>query len=102
MPCGCGGSRTTVSAFGTHQSQPTITDQGMIVLASAPECEQPYSGVFRSASVYVVGLGTDAETVYLRADRERAVRDAKQRRATFDHLPAKQLCDDKMRELLGA
>lgn len=101
MPCGCGQRGSTPSAFGLAKGSVQITDQGMIMLASTNGCTEPYHGQYQGASVYVVGLGTDAEAVYLKADNKRALRDARARRTTFDHLPARQLCHERMVELLG-
>jgi hypothetical protein len=71
-------------------------------LASHPDCTTPYTGAFRSASIYVVGLGTDQERLFVRAEAQDAVAYARATGQPIAHLPAAQFCQDAMVAFLGA
>lgn len=69
---------------------------GVYELASAPECFQPYEGDHRNESVFVVGLGTESEQIFLRAARTQAIEYAQAYRLELHHLPAHNLCHYSM------
>ena len=76
-----------------RRTYPSADETGTIMLQSAPDCVEPYNGAFRKVTVFVVGYGTDQETLFKRADRTPAIKFAKENRLTFDQVIAGQLCD---------
>ena len=103
MPCGCGKRPETASAVGLRQAVASIDGGGeMYTLASQPGCERPYRGQFQGAKVYIVGYGTENETIYRRGDRTLAARQARQLGTTLTPFLAVDLCEDAMVQVLGA
>lgn len=74
----------------------------MFPLAQASGCTEPYHGAFTGASVFVVGIGTDKEKLFVRGQRKEALRYALDEAATVDHVHVTSLCHEPVRELLGA
>jgi hypothetical protein len=72
------------------------------VTRTDPECTEAYSGIFRQATVFIVGYDTDAETLYVRGDRTKALAHAKAAKLSFDQVPARSLCHAVAVELLGS
>jgi hypothetical protein len=73
----------------------------MFPLAAAPDCTEPYHGAFVGASLLVVGRGTDNERIFVRGQRTDALRYAKARKTTLDHVQARALCHDAVLAVLG-
>ena len=71
---------------------------GVYELASAPGCFQPYEGDHRNESLFVVGLGTEQETIFLRKQRTEALEFAQSNDLHLFHLPAHNLCHYTMEE----
>lgn len=78
---------------------PRPDETGTIMLQSAPECVEPYSGPFRKTTVFVVGYGTESEQLFKRADRTAAITAARDSKLTFDQVVAGQLCSDAVEAL---
>lgn len=76
-------------------------ETGTIMLQSAPECVEPYSGPFRKTTVFIVGYGTEYEQVFKRSDRTAAIAAARETKSTFDQVLAGQLCVDTVDALLS-
>lgn len=74
---------------------------GVYEMASSPGCFQPYEGDYRTQSVFVVGLGTEQETIFLRANRTEAIEYSKENRLELHHLPAHNLCHQAMEEFFA-
>jgi len=89
-------SRNLTRAF------PGVNDVGLTPLVAEPDCTDAYNGVFRQATVFIVGYGTEHETVFTRGDRTAALAMARQQKLTFDQVPARALCDSAMKTLLGS
>lgn len=103
MGCACRDKKAlTPDSRALTRSFPGVEQNGMTLLASAPDCSEPYDGVFRQATVFVVGYGTEREKLFKRGDRTAALSLAKAEKLTFDQLPARSLCHETMLELLGS
>jgi hypothetical protein len=103
MPCACKDKDAlAASARGIARSNPRPDQEGIYQLREAPDCNQAYSGAFRAATVFIVGYGTEHETVYRRGERKTAIDHARQAKLTIDQVPARALCHDTMLTLLGA
>jgi hypothetical protein len=76
--------------------------KGVYVTASAPNCEEPYHGIYKTASVYVLDINGPNEQFFPRGERNTAVRKARTERLTLDRVAATSLCHSTMLELLGA
>lgn len=101
MPCACRDKNALgISARGISRSNPRPGPNGLYELRADPECSQPYQGMFRGATVFVVGYGTENETVYKRGERTQAINHAKEQNLTLDQMPASALCERLMVELL--
>lgn len=98
---GCGKRPDTASAVGLRSAS-TQHEGDLYELASYPECDRPYRGAFQGATIYIVGYGTEEETLFRRADRGTAARLAREKRTSLTHVPAIELCEEAMLELLGA
>jgi hypothetical protein len=72
------------------------------MLQSAPECTTPYEGIFRQATVFVVGYDTPDEKLFTRGQRTAALKMARDQKLTFDQVVARSLCHESMVSLLGA
>lgn len=102
MGCGCGSKKRDPMPFGAVRiSTPKPNQYGMFTLANG-DCSTPYTGMYRSASVYVVDIGGDYERLFTRADATAAVAYAKETKTRITHVSAHQLCHDTMIELFGA
>jgi hypothetical protein len=102
MGCGCKNkNELTGDASGLVQSWPNPNEVGMVELASAPDCDKLYSGPFRQATLLVVGLGTEQETLFVRGMREAAITLAKAESLTIDPVPARSICHDAAVAVLG-
>jgi hypothetical protein len=66
-----------------------------------PEASTPYEGPQSNAAIYVVGLGTENEQAFSRADRDRAISLARENEWTIDVLPAKSLERELVEGVLG-
>jgi hypothetical protein len=66
-----------------------------------PEASTPYEGPQGNAAIYVVGLGTENQQAFSRADRDRAISLARDNEWTIDVLPAKSLERDLVLATLG-
>jgi hypothetical protein len=84
------------------RAYPGPGDDGVVTLQSSPECSTPYNGIFRQATVFVVGYATEHETLFKRGDRTAALKMAKENKLTFDQVVARSLCHETAVELLGA
>lgn len=89
-----------VGASGVKRSNPKKDENDLIALQSDPNCTQTYRGIYQGATIYIVGYGTDSETLYVRGDRELAIAHARDEKTTLDQVTAGSLCDTVMRELL--
>jgi hypothetical protein len=76
----------------------------MIESTSSPGCADPYHGLYRAATVYVVDLNGPNEQFFRRGDRVLAAKVAAsaQPRLSLNHHPARQFCHDLMCSVLGA
>lgn len=88
-------SRNLTRAF------PSPGEDDIVVLRSHLDCTQPYEGIFRQATVFIVGYDTEHETLYVRGDRTKALAHAKTSKLTFDQVSARSLCHQACIELLG-
>lgn len=104
MPCNCGkrASLLTPDSRNVTRSYPPRNADGLIELAAHPDCTTPYSGAFKRATIFVVGHGTEHETLYRRADRTQALAAAKAGNLTFSVVAASDLCSDAAMDLFGA
>jgi hypothetical protein len=103
MPCACKDkSRLTPDSRNLSRAYPGPGDDGVVMLRAAPECSTPYDGVYRQATVFIVGYDTEHEQVFKRGDRTEALRLAKENRLTFDQVVARSLCHEVALQLLGA
>jgi hypothetical protein len=102
MGCRCGKNRSQHPFNGLTISNPQKNSSGMYDLESLGTCDEPYSGVYRSASIYVVGHGTDKEMVFARSDATAAVEYAKEHKLKIGHIPARQVCHEAMIAFFGA
>ena len=104
MGCGCGqvalreevGNSLFKSGY-----QPQAGPNGVYEMFSHPGCWQPYNGKQRTASVYVVGLNTEYERVFVRKDNKDAIRYAKETDGVLHHLLANTLCHMAMEDFFG-
>jgi hypothetical protein len=104
VPCNCGkraNNLTPDSTFVTR-AYPSPAEDDIVVLRVAPECDVLYTGIYRQATVFVVGYDTDGEALFPRRNRTKALEYAKEEKLTFDQVPAGALCHDVVLELLGA
>lgn len=103
MGCACKDRKSlTPDSRALTRSFPGVNDDGMTTLQSEPECTEPYDGVFRQATVFIVGYKTEDERLFKRGDRTQALAYAKKNKLTFDQVPARSLCHETMLELLGS
>jgi hypothetical protein len=103
IPCACKDkSRLTPDSRSLLRAYPGPGDDGVVMLQAAPDCTTPYDGVFRQATVFVVGYATEHERLFKRGDRTEALQLAKANKLTFDQVTARSLCHEAVVELLGA
>ena len=101
MGCGCGQGYTNGLALLRSGYAPKAGTNGVYELFAAPGCFEPYNGLSRRESVFVVGINTDDERIFPRSDSRDAKAYARETGARFHHLPANQLCATVMTELFG-
>ena len=92
-----------LSSVKTGYAPPRVQN-GVVQLASHPDCTQPYTGRERSSSVFVVGLPSpspDDERIFLRKDSKDAIAYARQTGLRLHHLATSQLCHDAMVGFFG-
>jgi hypothetical protein len=103
MGCACRDKKAlTPDSRSLTRAFPGVEENGMTLLSTAPDCTTPYNGVFRQATVFVVGWNTPNETLFKRGDRTKALELAKKQKLTFDQVPARALCHESMVALLGS
>lgn len=76
------------------------TDNVVVLAANDDDC-QPYTGGFRSSSVYIVGYGTKHEKVFHRGQKPAMAAYAQEHSLDIVQASAGQICDSVMREALG-
>lgn len=81
---------------------PSAGEDDLVVLQADPYCEEPYSGAYKQATIFVVGYTTEQETLFKRADRKAALDLAKSGNLTFDSVVARECCHHLMVDLLGS
>jgi uncharacterized Rossmann fold enzyme len=102
MPCACRDKKSlTPNSMNLRRTNPRPDETGTIMLQSAPDCVEQYSGPFRKTTVFVVGYGTEHEQIFKRADRTAAIAAARATSSTFDQVIAGQLCADAVEALLA-
>jgi hypothetical protein len=84
-----------------RSAHPPMLVNGLYAVATT-DCDEPYVGEHAGRSVYVVGMGTDREQFFTRAQRSAAVALARSERLTIDHLPASQLCPQVVETLFAS
>jgi hypothetical protein len=104
MACGCKDKAyLTPNSTALRMTYPQPDeDGGIITLQGYEDCTDPYTGAWKQATVFVVGYGTDNETLFRRADRTAAIKMARDENLTLDQLPASSLCHQAMVDLLGS
>lgn len=116
MACGCKSGTYVVGAQGIPRSNPTKNSSGIIPLGTGitedvdgallntttQYCTAAYRGMFRGATVFIVGYGTAHEELFIRSQRDEAIAAARARHTTLDQTTAGSLCDTVMYELLEA
>ena len=95
-------SLLTPNSLAMGRAYPGPTDDGVVMLRSAPECTTPYSGIYKQATVFVIGYDTDSETLFTRGERTAALKMAKEQNLTFNQVVARSLCHETVVALLGA
>jgi hypothetical protein len=80
---------------------PSAGEDDLVVLQADPYCEEPYSGRYQSATVFVVGYATEHEALFTRKQRTEALDYARSKKLTFDGVVARECCHHVMVELLG-
>jgi hypothetical protein len=100
-PCGCGGRAPGDPTGGTNSSNPPEHSGDPIPLATFAECSETYHGAFRSATIYIVGRGTDSETLYIKGHGDDARRHGRREDLTVDHVRATDLCHEAVVSLIG-
>jgi len=100
--CGCGKRELFYKGAGSlKQARPVPNDDGEVALGG-DYCGTLYTGASRNATVFIVGYGTDSETVFKRADRKEAIAMARDSNLTIDQIYAGTLCHDAMVSLHGS
>lgn len=103
MGCGCKNKKgLTPDSMHLTRSYPGVDETGTIMIQSAPDCIDPYQGPFRKVTVFVVGYGTEHETLFKKSERTAAIKKARSGKLTFDQVVAGSLCDEVAVALLGA
>lgn len=104
MGCNCGRRANNLTPDSTFVSRayPSPGGDDLVVLQSAPECTTPYTGIYRQATIIVVGYSTEAERLFARRERTAALTHAREQNLTFDLVPAGALCDEAVLALLGS
>ena len=81
---------------------PSAGEDDIVVLQADPYCEEPYTGAYKQATVFVVGYTTEHETLFKRSDRKAALDLAREKKLSFDGVVARECCHHLMVELLGS
>ena len=81
---------------------PSAGEDDLVVLRADPYCEEPYSGAFKQATIFVVGYDTDQEALFVRGDRKQALALARAENLSFDSVVARSCCHHVMLALLGS
>jgi len=81
---------------------PSAGEDDIVVLQADTTCEEPYSGRYQSATIFVVGYATPQESLFTRKQRTEALALAKQENLTFDGVVARECCHHLMVALLGS
>jgi hypothetical protein len=103
MGCACKDKKAlTPDSRHLTRAYPGVEETGITLLATAPDCTTPYNGVFRQATVFIVGWNTKDEQLFKRGDRTKALEVARTNKLTFDQVPARSLCHESMVALLGS
>lgn len=104
IPCGCKDRKSlTPDSTALTRTYPRPDDEtNTIALQSSSGCTEPYSGPFRKTTVFLVGIGTDSEQLFARADRTAAINKARSEKLTFDQVLAGQLCTDVVDALFAS
>ena len=77
-------------------------DNGLLPLASYPDCTERYHGQFIGAQLFVVGRGVAAkEKLFLKGQFKEAAAYMRQNRTTIDRIRAVDLCHESVVQLLG-
>jgi len=101
MGCNCGKGRDNALAGTTLRASAARPNHiGIYDTMSAPDCDTPYEGIFKAATLYIVDLNGEHEEFFVRAERQLAATKARKNKLTLAHLPAGQFCHDLMVELL--
>jgi hypothetical protein len=103
LGCACKDkSKLTPDSRNLLRAYPGPGDEGVVSLRYAPDCTSPYDGIYRQATVFVVGYDTEHEQLFKRGDRTAALKMARDNRLSFDQVTARSLCHEVVLELLGA
>lgn len=103
MGCGCSQARDNTFAGRRLKAERELrlNADGLYDLAAAPEgCVDGYHGFFPTATVYVVGRGTEHERIFRKGDWDEAHRHATQHDLPLIHVMAKNLCHDAVAPVL--
>jgi hypothetical protein len=110
MGCGCGKSRLPnkmgrfVDVRTDDYGLVRLSMDGVTTLDSSNRHCEPYHGVFDGTYLYVVGLGTEHEKLFLRSGRRAAIDYAKEHGdlEISNLLLARSFCHDTVVAVLGA
>lgn len=80
---------------------PSAGEDDLVVLQADPYCDEPYSGRYQQATIFVVGYTTEHETLFTRKQRSDALALARSKNLTFDGVVARECCHHVMVSLLG-
>lgn len=101
MPCNCKGRRGQDLPATIRSAGPRIGDAQLYNLATAPDCTERYHGAFPSTDLFVVALGTENETLFMRGRKVDAGTLARQNDWTLDRIPVANLCHEAVVAVLG-
>ena len=73
----------------------------MVVLRADPACDELYHGIFKQATIFIVGYDTDAERLFVRGERTAALKYARENKLSFDQVVARSCCHHLTISLLG-
>lgn len=104
MGCSCGKKREPRSegTSALRMSTPSTNNYSLYETSTLPNCDTAYYGAYTTSSIYVVGLKTEGERIFKRAEVTDAVAYAKASKLMIAHLPARQFCHEAMVQFLGA
>jgi hypothetical protein len=100
---GCGSSRGMTREQKLTELPPTPGQNGVIELLNYPDCWSPYHGPHRMESIWMVGRGTEHETLFPNAGWQPAQELAKSHTPylRIARVSATQLCQDAVKTLFG-